>query len=666
LDFSADPPRSTGAVACMIARTVLTPNLTHLSLGGANLTSKSHVHALTPVCGGGFGIGCNGGCDNRNFKGTNAYFNCAPCDLDFCSTCCMSECPMIGLAEALQRLPHLVSLIITNCAFEGGRDGGPVRSHLDEEGYKVLGDALRAHTTLTHLDVSRNYFKGPGFPHLAKRIVMMPALTSLKLNENNIEFQRWLSDEYIKAPGGDQDGEASWNYAETLVLCRAIARNSNLKQLDLSPTQPQRFVNEHVVQALVDSFTGASDAADTSSDVQMSDVPSRVNVGMLSIEGFEMPFGALQANSEAGKLERLDFSRADVVKCEKLGPLVELMLRCAKTVKEIDFRNLDFGAATKSIANAVLSLVNTGQLQMYNGIELHGSPADGAFSIERQHVMPHGVYIMASTLLLTYNIKSLNLSSCFGPSGPGMNEWSLGALLGSIVERPSVTSLDISHNHFGKMGVQELADFLCADRTLRALYARSIGFPPGLTAEVQSFSKAIETNITLETLDISGNSVHNRIVEQLKRTLEEKRKSVPFQLDSKFCFLLCNRHLPYHLQLPEVTQLAEIGNLYQEGAQNPMFLIFQYCAGARKLILEGGDADTTDELTSIRERIRRHLIDRYDVEEDDENLAAYLSAHTSNVALARRALRMHRLQSGDDEPEPSDSEASSAPFDDSD
>ena len=32
-------------------------------------------------------------------QGTNAYTHCAACDLDFCSTCCMSPCPMplVGL-----------------------------------------------------------------------------------------------------------------------------------------------------------------------------------------------------------------------------------------------------------------------------------------------------------------------------------------------------------------------------------------------------------------------------------------------------------------------------------------------------------------------------------------------------------------------------------------
>ena len=35
-----------------------------------NLTSKSHVHPLTPVVGGSSGIGCNGGCDCRTFEAT--------------------------------------------------------------------------------------------------------------------------------------------------------------------------------------------------------------------------------------------------------------------------------------------------------------------------------------------------------------------------------------------------------------------------------------------------------------------------------------------------------------------------------------------------------------------------------------------------------------------
>jgi hypothetical protein len=63
-------------------------------LPGSNLASKSHIHVLTPVVGGSSGIGCSGGCDARGFKSTSACMNCAKCGLDFCSTCCMSECPM--------------------------------------------------------------------------------------------------------------------------------------------------------------------------------------------------------------------------------------------------------------------------------------------------------------------------------------------------------------------------------------------------------------------------------------------------------------------------------------------------------------------------------------------------------------------------------------------
>eukprot|EP00439_Symbiodinium_sp_Y106_P076243 s458_g15.t1 len=187
LDFSARPPQSAGAVAAIIARTVLTPNLQHLDLSGSNLTSKSHVHPLTPVCGGSGGIGCNGGCDCRNYQGSNYYTHCAECDLDFCSTCCMSPCPMIDLAESLVRLPHLVTLKLADCCFQGGRLG-PVRSHLDIEGYQVLGDALRRHPNITELDLSKNFFQGPGFPHLLRGVAEMRALSLVKLG-NAIRFQ---------------------------------------------------------------------------------------------------------------------------------------------------------------------------------------------------------------------------------------------------------------------------------------------------------------------------------------------------------------------------------------------------------------------------------------------------------------------------------------------
>eukprot|EP00434_Breviolum_minutum_P006181 symbB.v1.2.005449.t1/scaffold318.1/size313828/12 len=180
LDFSNNPVIPSGSVAAIIARTVLTPKLQRLDLSRCNLTSKSHVHPLTPVVGGSSGIGCNGGCDCRTFEGTNAYKHCAECDLDFCSTCCMSECPMIALAESLYRLPHLVSLKLSDCSFQGGKLG-PVRSHLDTEGYEILGEALAKHENITELDLSKNFFKGQGFPYLLQGVVQMKGLKHITL-----------------------------------------------------------------------------------------------------------------------------------------------------------------------------------------------------------------------------------------------------------------------------------------------------------------------------------------------------------------------------------------------------------------------------------------------------------------------------------------------------
>jgi len=151
---------------------------------------------------------------------------------------------MSALSNALGRLPHLCSLQISHCAFEGGR-AGPVRSHLDEASYEVLGDALRSHEQLTYLDVSRNHFIGPGFPHLAQRIAQMPSLRGLKLGQNDVDFSLWLSSEYLRPT-------ASWIYPELLVLGSAVARNSQLKTLDLSEVCDHLSV--HTVKALVRSL----------------------------------------------------------------------------------------------------------------------------------------------------------------------------------------------------------------------------------------------------------------------------------------------------------------------------------------------------------------------------------------------------------------------------
>merc|ERR1712183_80084 len=120
----------------------------------------------------------------------------------------------------------------------------------------------------------------------------------------------------------------------------------------------------------------------------------------------------------------------------------------------------------------------------------------------------------------------------------------------------------------------------------------------------------IENNSTLATLDIRENSLNSEIVDSLKRTMEEKRTTVPMPLDSKITFLLCNQSLPY--RLPEVTQVAEASRLYMVGACSPLFLIFQYCGEPRQLLVDQpGDAE-------LRFHAWRHYGWREVSENDDE------------------------------------------------
>jgi len=580
LDLSLNPAYSTGAVACVLARTALTPNLTCLNLSRSNLTSKSHIHVLTPVLGGSGAIGCNGGCDDRAFHGTNAYMNCAECDLDFCSTCCMSECPMIALAEAVGRLPHLVSLNIADCAFEGGRDGGPVRSHLDEEGYRVLGVALSKHKTLSDLDISLNYFQGPGFPHLARGIALMLALKTLKVGSDTIDFCHWLTDEVIKPTDHSLE-------AELLLLARAIGRNSKVRRLDLSATT--HLLTERVSQALVESLSGTTDDTtdvchdDASPEAELarrSVSMKRVMLDTLVLDGAELCFAQLRD----GSISSLDFSNAVFNSRAWVAPLFALMLQFGGSLTHIDFSNMVFGAATDTVVSAILPLVS-GKLCEYNRIDLRPGKNLEVLSVQQRPVMPHGICVMASTTIPNGNITQLNLSDC------GMDGASLGVLLASLLRRQTVLSLDVSNQALGKCGVQELADFLRQDKKLQVLHARRISMPRTNMGEMLEFSRAIDTNITLVELDLRKNSLHDALIKRLVRTMEEKRSVVPFPIESKLCFLQCNRHLPHHLQLPEVTQVADFSNLFfSYGAYSPTFLIFQYCAQPRRLLIDMGSA----------------------------------------------------------------------------
>jgi len=590
LDLSKNPLNSSGAVACIIARTALTPNLTYLDLSGSNLTSKSHIHKLAPVIGGRSSTGCDGGCDVSAFTGTNAYMNCQDCDLDFCSTCCMSECPMVSLAEAIQRLPHLTTLKISNCAFEGGRNG-PVRSHNDEEGYHVLGTALSKHEKLTELDVSNNYFEGPGFPHLAKGIAMMPALSTLYVVYNSpLNFRHWLEAEEIEVPSPSE--------ALLLVLARAIARNPNLHRLDCRTHVKKSDITLRVVHALVESLEALRCSPDRDADAAVdpaTGAAAAVQRG-LTLHQLDLPDCSLDFQQlQQGLVSSFNFGSEDLIWLEAYAPLFALAIGSSKCLTEIDLRNLDFGRETKSVVSVVQQLASHGSLRQYNGFPLYLPQDVRVLNLGQKPVMPHGISILASVTLASSNITHLDVSNC------GMDSSSLGVLLASLQKRQTVTSLDISDQPVTRQGIQELASFLRVDKKLQELHARNIALPR-IQGEMLLFATALESNVTLATLDLRENSIEESVAERLRRTMQEKRKAVPLPTDLKYFFLLCNKHLPHRQRLPEVASVAEASNLLSDGAQSPLVLIFQYCARPRELLLSCEDFLEARHLGSIANR----------------------------------------------------------------
>eukprot|EP00435_Cladocopium_sp_Y103_P002886 s5065_g1.t1 len=146
------------------------------------------------------------------------------------------------------------------------------------------------------------------------------------------------------------------------------------------------------------------------------------------------------------------------------------------------------------------------------------------------------------------------------------------AILLAVLQIQTVITLDISSQPLKKAGMEHLASFLRSDKKLQTLTAQNISTPSYYTAdprrkqwgwqqnglEMLDFAKAMEVNSTLATLDLRGNALHGGIVGRLRRTMEEKRSVLPLPFDSKICFLMCNRRMPYHLQLPEVAQVCEV------------------------------------------------------------------------------------------------------------
>jgi len=574
LDLSAASglDKSSGAVAFVIARTKLVPNLSHMNLSGANLTSKSHPHVLTLVVGGSGGIGCNGGCDARSFEGTNAYATCEQCDLDFCSTCCMSECPMVSLAESLDWLPHLVSLNISDCAFQGGRLG-PVRSHLDEEGYRVLGLAMARHNKLTELDLSGNFFRGPGFPHLLRGVAQMPALSRIKLNSTN-NFKLWIGAEVLRP-----DSEST--EPELLLLALSLRRNMTLRLLDLSEINESR-VKLVMTQALVESLAGRQpDTGGNQVALENIILPG----------GIELPLQGLQM----GTVADLSLRAATRQSRSAFAPIFAHALSLGRqSLTNVDFSNNDFDEETEMIVDAVMPLTEA-KLRFCNGVDLHSSRMVENLNLENMPIMPHGICILATASLKMGCVVSLNLSHC------GLDATSMSLVLTTLLKKRTMRSLDVSGNVLRKEGLNHLAEFLRADRRLEALCAQNVS--DGRPSSWLELSHSLEANVTLVTLDLRGNALGTGVAERLRRTMEERRSTVPMSLDLKVCILLCNRKIPYHLQLPEMHRVADVSKFFALGAGSPLFLIFQFCGQARELLIDEETSRHQGERETMAQRL---------------------------------------------------------------
>jgi hypothetical protein len=358
-----------------------------------------------------------------------------------------------------------------------------------------------------------------------------------------------------------------------------------------------------VVRALVESlrFSLDGDALDNDAEVESrpssssSTRPSTLSscsersekaasgrsiIEKILVEDIQMPFAKLRE----GSMPRLDLSTHEFTNQEALAPLFALMIDTATTsLAEVDFSNHDFGGATKLVTSSVHALADRGCLKKYNSVDLWPSSEMTTLSLQGHPVMPHGISVMASFTIPNggAGLAELNVSNCC------MDAESLGTLLSAILKKRTLTSLDVSDQSLGRAGVKELAVFLRVDKKLQVLRARRINPPSTGDGEMFEFARALETNVTLATLDLRGNILAANIRERLKRTMEEKRSVVPLALDLKYTFLLCNRRLPRHLQLPEVG-CAEISALISAGSA--LVVIFQFSGRPRELLLTGASS----------------------------------------------------------------------------
>jgi hypothetical protein len=63
--------------------------------------------------------------------------------------------------------------------------------------------------------------------------------------------------------------------------------------------------------------------------------------------------------------------------------------------------------------------------------------------------------------------------------------------------------------------------------------------PSNKGGAMEQLSRALETNVTLVTLDMRKNRLHPEIKMSLKRTMEERRDTTPRSIGAMTTFLLC-------------------------------------------------------------------------------------------------------------------------------
>lgn len=594
IDLSQTPLKSTGEVSFVLGRLKLLPQLTHLDLSRSMLQSKSHACRLTeclyPTSSTKY---CDGGCPQTCLRFPSellAFHACRDCNLDFCPTCCMSQCSMVSLAEALAHdsLSNLKILRIAGCNFAGKPIIGGIQAKFDIKGYIEIANALERHINLTHLDISDNYFDGPGFLHLAKGIARMPALSYLKIGSRPIQFKAWINNAYVST--GDD-----WNLGEHLVFTHALRRNSNLRRLQMVVVDVK----------LTNIFTTLASSLERVGPSPDSHGQSHEIVDELRINDLEISVHKLRDGTHT----RLDWSRCLNV-TESMSPILVLCLKWSANLVEVDFCNLRFGDFTDEVVEQVLRL-HKHQLKIYNRFSLKPESALRAFSVEDIPVMPHGIIVLGETALPSNrNITDLNLASC------NMDCSSLRRALESLHKNHvNLTTLNVSDNPLGFKAFDLLAEYLRDARGVRHLVVQRIREdmykPPDQhniahrrrlyrgnlhrpEDDLERFCRELETNTSLVCLDVRGNMLPSIATDALSRTFN-RRSVVDAPGHFKYLILLTSRLWGVS---PEANQLiasfvADRRKLLLDSAFALAFTGKAYVEAARHL--EGAQQDDISE-----------------------------------------------------------------------